>query len=90
MASSHVQLSRNAHVPESVWMSVSRHDRAILASAYELGQYEVDRDATSVREWRGSDAELFGELQEPHGWTVASEYAPNYLAALRAALHAGA
>ena len=29
MASSHVQLSRNAHVPESVWMSVSRHDRAI-------------------------------------------------------------
>lgn len=70
-------------------MNLSRRDRAILASAYELRQHEVDQDAATVQEWNGTDTELFGRMQERHGWTMASEYAPNYLAALRAALQAG-
>ncbi len=67
-------------------MILSRRDRAILASAYELRQQQVDQDAATVLDWKGTDAELFGRMRERHGWTVASEYAPNYLAALRAAL----
>lgn len=70
-------------------MNLSRRDCAILASAYELGQHEVDQDAATVQEWEGTDAELSGRMQARHGWTADSEYAPNYLAALRAALQAG-
>jgi len=61
-------------------------DRSILASAYELGQAEVDQDAAGVHQWQGTEGDLLRWLEGRHGWTVASEYAPHYVAALRTAL----
>ena len=58
----------------------------ILASAYELVQRRVQEDATHVQGWAGPEADLLKWLQERHGWTVASEYAPYYLAGVRTAL----
>jgi hypothetical protein len=63
-------------------------DRAILASAYELAQTDVEQDAAHVRDWGGTEPDLMATLQARHGWTAASEYAPFYVAALRQALDA--
>ena len=63
-------------------------DRAILASAYELAQTDVEQDAAHVRDWGGTEPDLVSTLEARHGWTAASEYAPFYVAALRRALGA--
>jgi hypothetical protein len=60
---------------------------AVLASAYELKRPEVEDDALRVQLWNGSEADLLAYMQKRHGWTVASEYAPNYVADLRQTLH---
>jgi len=65
---------------------LSETDGAILASAYQLGAEQVEDDADSIREWVGSDRELLAHLRERHGWSVASEYGPYYLADVRHAL----
>jgi hypothetical protein len=62
---------------------------AILASAYQLDQARVAEDALTVAEWTGPEARLIDHLQERHGWTAASEYAPYYLASLHKALQSG-
>src|SRR4051794_7341532 len=65
---------------------LSPTDRAILASAYQLRGEQVEDDADSIREWVGSDRALLEHLRERHGWSVASEYGPYYLADIRHAL----
>jgi len=70
--------------------SLPPRDRAILASAYELQQAQVEQDAADVRGWGGTDAELLAMLQARHGWSAESEYAPFYVAALRQALRPAA
>jgi len=64
---------------------LSETDRAILASAYQLGGQQVEDDADSIRQWVGSDQELLEHLRARHGWSVASEYGPYYLADVRRA-----
>jgi hypothetical protein len=56
---------------------------AILASAYELDERLVEEDARIVLNWTRTDDDLLTWLQERHGWSVASQYAPYYLADLR-------
>jgi hypothetical protein len=66
--------------------ALSDTDASVLASAYELRQAQVQDDAACLLQWRGSEASLQAYLQEQHGWTAASEYAPYYVADLRLAL----
>jgi hypothetical protein len=66
--------------------SISTWQRALLASAYELSEDQVDQDVTRMRQWLGSDQDLTAALEKRHGWTVASENGPYYLAAMRQAL----
>jgi hypothetical protein len=54
-----------------------------------LQENQVEADASDVQGWAGADRELLRLLQDRHGWTTASEYAPYYLAALREALDGG-
>jgi hypothetical protein len=67
-------------------LSISAWQRALLASAYELSEDQVDRDVIQVRQWLGSDQDLTAALEKRHGWTIASENGPYYLAAMRQAL----
>jgi hypothetical protein len=66
--------------------ALSDTDAAVLASAYGLRQAQVQDDAAYVRQWRGPEQRLHSYLQERHGWTAASEYAPYSEADLRQAL----
>ena len=66
--------------------ALSDRDAAVLASAYEVRQAQVQDDAAYVLQWRGSEQSLHSYLQERHGWTAASEYAPYYVADLRQVL----
>ena len=66
--------------------ALSDTDASVLASAYELRQAQVQDDAACLLQWRGSEASLQAYLQEQHGWTAASEYAPYSEADLRQAL----
>jgi len=65
---------------------ISQRDVSILASAYELRQRDIEDDALLVRGWGGSESELRRSLEQRHRWSVASEYSPFYVAALRKAL----
>jgi hypothetical protein len=65
---------------------VSQRDVSILASAYELRQRDIEDDALLVQDWGGSESELRRSLEQRHRWSVASEYSPFYVAALRTAL----
>ena len=66
--------------------ALSDTDAAVLASAYELRQAQVQDDAAYVLRWRGSGERLHSYLRERHGWTAASEYAPYSAADLRQVL----
>jgi hypothetical protein len=66
---------------------LTRRQAFVLASAYQLRPVQVEEDAQHVLQWTSSDdAGLVREMQRRHGWSAASEYAPYYVAALRAAL----
>ena len=65
---------------------LSALDAAMVASAFQLQGTDVAMDAVLVERWTGADADLLNALQERHGWSTASEYAPNYIAFLRHAL----
>ena len=65
---------------------LSQRATSVLASAYELGRWQVEDDALYLQQWTGSEAELVSSIQRRHGWTAASEYAPYYVADLRQAL----
>ena len=65
---------------------LSQHEITMLASAYELRQRDIEDDALLVRDWGGSETELRRSLEQRHRWSVASEYSPFYVAALRKAL----
>jgi hypothetical protein len=65
---------------------LSRAEAGVLASAYELRRQQVDDDVATLQQWSGSDAELLVYMQDRHGWTVVSEYAPHYVMDLREAL----
>lgn len=60
--------------------------RAILASAYELTEQQVEDDAQEVLRWHGSDGDLLSAIEACHEWTAASENGRYYLAAVRRAL----
>jgi hypothetical protein len=60
--------------------------RAILASAYELTEQQVEQDAQDVQHWDGTDSDLLSAIEACHQWTLASENGPYYLAAVRQAL----
>jgi hypothetical protein len=66
--------------------SLSAWQRALLASAYELPEEQVEQDAARLQQWLGTDQELATVLEVRHGWTVASECGPYYIAAVRQAL----
>jgi hypothetical protein len=65
---------------------LSSLDAALVASAFQLRGNDVAIDAVLVEHWNGADADLLNAMQERHGWSAASEYAPNYVACLRQAL----
>ena len=65
---------------------LSQSDSQMLASAYELRRSDVEQDARLLVEWTGSHADLLRQFEERHRWSVTSEYARFYVAALRKAL----
>ena len=68
---------------------LSRAESGVLASAYELRRRQVEDDAATLQQWSGTDADLLAYIQQRHGWTLDSEYAPHYVADLREALQRG-
>jgi hypothetical protein len=62
--------------------------RSTIAVPFDAGREH--RGGQFVQDWTESELELLRYLNQRHRWTVASEYATFYLAAVRRALDPGA